>query len=612
MPKPKKNVTPIQEMISSPGVPFEQRLELLRGLVNNDSEEAKLIVASLLESLGAAEAETHHIQMAKKYAELIREIQEGPLRHATFIELLPTEGRLSGMKFGPTNGESNPPLAAPLAELLAASVAPHALVLLDDGTAAYTVVPNAELAKSLRLGDRVVIEGKGRALLCVIPKSIRTGEEATFERRIDDRHVEVTVRGHERCVYLGTADLMVQIHAGAVPPGTALVVNPRQFIAYAALPPQDGYAHYRYLARTGVPDVVVERDIGAPPKSIQQLSDLIRLEMLKPDLRRRYKLRRCIMRLLSGVSGSGKTLAVQAIWRRMYEIMSEVTGLPIAQLPPRVFRLNMAQVLSMWLGESDKNLDRFFAEVEQLADEEWTAPDGRKFRLPVLAILEEIDGLARARGHEPIYDRILTTALQRLDATRPELKDKLIIYIGTTNEAQNVDRAFLRRIGGTVEQFGRLKRGAFRAVLQKHLCGLPLRSNNGCTEEQVQARYLAALTDWLFCAGGQEPALVEMLYANSTTPVPKYRRDFLTGALIDRAVQEAADAAVMAEDLGLGEPGVSLELLMHTFDEQVRSVVEQLNEYNATSYLDVPSGVRVASVRKLPQPTHLPVELQRT
>jgi NAD(P)H-hydrate repair Nnr-like enzyme with NAD(P)H-hydrate epimerase domain len=64
--------------------------------------------------------------------------------------------------------------------------------------------------------------------------------------------------------------------------------------------------------------------------------------------------------------------------------------------------------------------------------------------------------------------------------------------------------------------------------------------------------------------------------------------------------------------LGLGEPGVSLELLMHTFDEQVRSVVEQLNEYNATSYLDVPSGVRVASVRKLPQPTHLPVELQRT
>src|SRR6185503_12073395 len=104
---------------------------------------------------------------------------------------------------------------------------------------------------------------------------------------------------------------------------------------------------------------------------IEKLANLVRLEMTNPSLRRRYRLRRCLMTLLSGVSGSGKTLAIHALWRRLYEVMSEVTGVPVAQLPPRVFRLKLSEVLSMWLGESDKNLDRFFAEIEQMADEKF-------------------------------------------------------------------------------------------------------------------------------------------------------------------------------------------------------------------------------------------------
>ena len=133
--------------------------------------------------------------------------------------------------------------------------------------------------------------------------------------------------------------------------------------------------------------------------------------------------------------------------------MSEVTGAPIDALPPRVLRLRPAQVLSKWLGESDRNLDRFFDEAEGLAAEPFVR-DGRSFRLPVLAILEEIDGLARSRGEDAVYDRILTTALQRLDPTRPELRDKLILFLATTNVPHQVDAAFLRRIGGQVERFG--------------------------------------------------------------------------------------------------------------------------------------------------------------
>jgi len=133
------------------------------------------------------------------------------------------------------------------------------------------------------------------------------------------------------------------------------------------LPPQDSLAHYRYLLKLPPPDVRVERDIGAPPAFIDELTEFVRIEMTTPDLRRRYRLRRSVMKLLSGVSGSGKTLAIHALWRRMYEVVSEVTGVALAELPFRVFKLRLSQVLSMWFGESDKNIDRFFEEIEQMA-----------------------------------------------------------------------------------------------------------------------------------------------------------------------------------------------------------------------------------------------------
>ena len=154
--------------------------------------------------------------------------------------------------------------------------------------------------------------------------------------------------------------------------------------------------------------------------------------------------------------------------------MSEITGVPLEQLPPRVFRLRQSQVLSMWLGESDKNVDRLFDEIEQLADQPFKTPDGRQFRLPVLVIIEEADGMARARNHDhdAVHDRILTTALQRLDPARANIRERLIIFLASTNEPQIVDPAFLRRVGGSIEIFGRLNRSAFRAVLQKLTRGI--------------------------------------------------------------------------------------------------------------------------------------------
>ena len=56
--------------------------------------------------------------------------------------------------------------------------APRAHVVLQDGTSAYPVIPDVDLALTLRCGDAVLLEAQGRALLYRAPGPNGTGEQA--------------------------------------------------------------------------------------------------------------------------------------------------------------------------------------------------------------------------------------------------------------------------------------------------------------------------------------------------------------------------------------------------------------------------------------------------
>ena len=579
-----KKPTSIELQLADASAPLELRREFLKMLLNDESPDAGAAVQSLLNTLASNNAAQVHEEKVRELAQVIKQMEEGPLRSAAFVEMLPR------------NGFS----------------APQAQVVLDDGTSAFSVVADAQLATSLRRGDRVLLDGRGKAVLHRFAGAPRTGEEAQYERRIDDRTIELTLRGQEKHVFLASQDLAEKLSRGEVKPGASLIVNSRQGLAYDSIPAADGLAYYKYLLREPVPDVDAQRDIGSPPRCIEETIEHVRIEMTDPELSRRYGVRRSLMRLLAGVSGSGKTLAIQAVCSGIYRVMSEVTGVPVDQLPPRIFRLRMADVLNYLLGESDKQLARFFQEIETLSDEPFIAPDGRRFLLPCIGIIEEIDGLAKARssGHDSVYDRILTTALQWLDSTRPELRAKLIVYLGTTNEPEQVDRAFLRRIGGNIDHFGRLQRPGFGAVLSKHLARVPLLPENGqpADAESVRRRLARDVTAWLFSPNGPDQGVVDLTFAGSNSPVVRHRRDFLTGALVDRAVQDASRAA-RREQIRTGrEGGVTFELLVRAFDSQFRALLDQLTEMNVRHYVDLPEGVRVARLRRLPQPRLAPHE----
>jgi hypothetical protein len=276
-----------------------------------------------------------------------------------------------------------------------------------------------------------------------------------------------------------------------------------------------------------------------------------------------------------------------------------------------VLQLRSADVLSKWVGESDRNIARFFDEVEQIAGETFETPDGRVFELPVLVVAEEIDALARQRGSDAIHDRIQATLLTSLDPARSLFRDRLVLVLCTTNAPGLVDAAFRRRAGGTVSRFERMDRFTFRAVLQKHLRGRPFRRANGTSEEEQQRRIVADLTAWLFAPNGSDPGQVEITFVGQPNPVIKHRRDFLTGGLVDRAIQEASLEACEQEWRGAEEPGLSMERVMCAVDAQVRHIVDQLTPGNCEQYLTLPDAMRVGTVRRLPQAPVLPIQLER-
>ena len=101
-----------------------------------------------------------------------------------------------------------------------------------------------------------------------------------------------------------------------------------------------------------------------------------------------------------------------------------------------------------------------------------------------------------------------------------------------------------------------------------------------------------------------DEGVVALTYQGQVEPVVKYRKDFLTGALIDRAVQEAATQAWELSIAGDPDAGITLDHLMESMHNQVLSVAHQLVPQNVGSYIDIPENVRVTSVKRIQQKQH--------
>jgi hypothetical protein len=133
-----------------------------------------------------------------------------------------------------------------------------------------------------------------------------------------------------------------------------------------------------------------------------------------PEARRLFPRGTGLVALFAGPPGTGKTMAAQVI---------------AAQLELDLFRINLATVVSKYIGETAKNLDRIFS---------------RAARMNAVLLFDEADALFSKRTEvKDSHDRYANTDTNYLLQL---LEDYQGIALLASNKKNNIDPAFIRRI----------------------------------------------------------------------------------------------------------------------------------------------------------------------
>jgi predicted ABC-type ATPase len=139
----------------------------------------------------------------------------------------------------------------------------------------------------------------------------------------------------------------------------------------------------------------------------------------KPEARRLFPLGRGLLSLFSGPSGTGKTMATQVIAN---------------ELEMDLYRVNLSSVVSKWVGESSKNLEKILNTASNMN---------------IVLLFDEADALFGKRTEvNDAHDRFANTDTNYL---LQAIEDYEGIAILASNKKSEIDHAFIRRLRHVLE-----------------------------------------------------------------------------------------------------------------------------------------------------------------
>lgn len=164
---------------------------------------------------------------------------------------------------------------------------------------------------------------------------------------------------------------------------------------------------------TEVPDVTWD-DVGGLQAIKQQLSETIEWPLRYGKLFEYASVRVPKGILLHGAPGTGKTLLAKALARQSEANFISIKG---------------PQLLSMWVGESERAVREVFHKARQAA--------------PCIVFFDELDAIApqRGGGGNQVTERVVSQMLTELDGIE-ELKG--VVILAATNRLDLIDSALLR------------------------------------------------------------------------------------------------------------------------------------------------------------------------
>ena len=168
-------------------------------------------------------------------------------------------------------------------------------------------------------------------------------------------------------------------------------------------------------------EVYIERpnvkwdDVGGLEDVKKEIREAIELPLKEPELFERFGIRPPRGVLLFGPPGTGKTLLAKAV---------------AGESEANFIAINGPEVLSKWVGESEKAVREIFRKARQAA--------------PTIVFIDEIDAIASRRGTEigsRVTERIVNTLLTEMDGIR---NMDGVFVIAATNRPDILDPGLLR------------------------------------------------------------------------------------------------------------------------------------------------------------------------
>ena len=234
---------------------------------------------------------------------------------------------------------------------------------------------------------------------------------------------------------------------------------------------------------------------------LQQLQKVIE----DPESVKRFGVEAPTGLLLAGPPGTGKTTVAKVL---------------AAQARASFYPISGADVISKWVGESERNIRQLFERARE--------------NRPSIVFIDEIDAIAGARGEFQIHDSHVNQLLAEIDGIAGQ---RGVFVIGATNRPDQLDPALLRggRLSRTIV-LGLPDEAARLAMLRLHTARMPTR---GVSLDEL-ASESAGLSPADLKAVAQEAALAAMARSSCDDPTPVIeQKDFLEALARYRASSAA-------------------------------------------------------------------------
>ncbi len=476
----------------------------------------------------------------------------------------------------------------------------YAVVTGPQGTT-YLPCSDQEI-KGLEFGDSVLVDSKKGRVVGRDGAVPPAGEVVPVDSLSADDAGQVVVKVQEQEV-MARVPLKLR-RESPIQPGQRVIFDAAtRFIDQVVHSGSDGE---ELLTDLDSLDSVSRADLGAPHPVLDDMLFRIRQDVLYPEWARQMGARLSASYLLSGPTGTGKTMHLKVLAREVADFLEDLTGERTSPL----ITVDANSFYSPWFGSTESKIHSFFERLHKLGAKQMTTKDGVIATRPLIVTLEECEALLRSRGEMGgsghLFDRPLSLILQKISSLGNDLHMP-VYFVATTNRPDLLDAAARRRIGIRHVVLGTLTAAQAASVLETKL-GPSMKYRGAEAADQSRQQLVQQVLNFLFAGDDAAQGIAEVRFLDNNRRT-LCRRHLVTGAMLEEAVSAATDDC-LKESAEAGElVGIDAQGVIRSLESQFRSLAGTLRAHNLPEYCPqwfADEPLRVEHVRPLAGRTRRP------